>query len=236
MAGPVISLTSSAQSLAAYERRLKEVEQFCRWIECAEVVKGWKPWFLGAFDHDLVTFAESREKAFAKFVLGNARCYERASMWSDSLNREIMPSDVVPIPAHIAKEWLMDEVPEDFVGHDLVLARESESWPAETLKPIVMAWGKNRWDMWVVEGTLLRNWGMVFMMPDMAATLVVEGVLAKSAELITSDEDYVTYTDIADVPSVQTVNGVELCYALIHFDVGNDFAYGDVTADPLGGE
>lgn len=220
MAGPVISLTSSAQSSAAYKRRLAEVEKFCRWIECAEVVKGWKPWFLGAFDHDLVTFAESREKAFAKFVLGNGRCYETASMWSDTLGREIVPSDVVEIPAFIAKDWLMDSGDYDLNPVTLTLDR--------------VGYVK----MLVIPGTALRGWNTAFLKPDDAAFLLenYESSLGIAApEPVEADEEDWMAEGILRMYSLPEPNEKGLIEVTFCFDDGENLSYDNPDHDPLGG-
>lgn len=224
MAGPVISLTSSAQSFEARERRKAEVEKFCRWIECAEIVKGWKPWFLGAFDHDFVTFAESREKAFAKFVLGNGRCYKTASMWSDTLGREIMPSDVREIPGFMAEAWLMDEDDgEKLNSVTLTLDR------VRTVKLLVLP------------GTMLRGWNTAFLKPEDAAFLFEN--YNSSLGFAMDDREY-DEEDVVD-------EGVVRCYelpapsenglieVLFCFDDGTSLAYDNPDDDPMtpeGGE
>lgn len=234
MAGPVISLSSSCQGGNSFATRLKEVENFCRWIDCAATVKGWKPWFLGAFDHDLVTFAESREKAFAKFVLGNGRCYENATMWSEMLNREIMPSDVVEVPVDTAKEWLMNEE-SDPTGKPLILAAANGSWPSETLSPVVLTVADRGWYFWLIEGAVLHGWQIAFLPVETARDLVSKGILYFEPEDSADMGVMQVYSDFAELPSVVSEDGFELCFALISLESG-DVKYVNPNDDPEGGE
>ncbi len=129
-------------------------------------------------------------------------------------------------------------------GIDIVLAAADESWQKETLKPILMVgdWlevehdamppTRERFDLWVLEGTALRGWNMIFMTEETMLALRAKGLLGYASEDSEADDDVNLYAADEEVSSVMTVEGDELFFALIHFDQGLDFSYCDPDADP----
>lgn len=92
----------------------------------------------------------------------------------------------------------------------VTLSSENGIWPAEVLRPVTLTAYRLRWSFWVLSGTVLCGWNMVFLTKRDAEMLVLEGALAEVEEGDDGPSRFLTTID--ELSSVVTETGEELFF------------------------